>query len=287
MNTIRSIQYLILFFITMGLSGCASLWFGTPIGDHHASSVVNYLYPTAQQSPQEDTTATITHLQLPIRVGIAFVPSSDNTHLSLSEESKMVLMEQVKDKFKAYPFISKIDLIPTAYLRSQGGFENLDQVTRMFGVDVMALVSYDQMQFNDANKLSLTYWTIVGAYLFKGDQYDTQTLVDVAVYDVASRKLLFRAPGTSTIKGSSTMINYKEEARTAQLQGFGIAVSDMIPRLDHELATFKERVKTDTTVQVTNREGFSSTGGGSMDGWIAPLALAAWFSLRRRSATTA
>ena len=67
----------------------------------------------------------------------------------------------------------------------------------MFGVDIMALVSYDQIHFTDSNAMAMLYWTIVGAYLVHGDEYDIKTLLDISVFDVASRKLLFRAPGVS------------------------------------------------------------------------------------------
>ena len=50
-------------------------------------------------------------------------------------------------KFHGLPYVKSIDLIPTTYLRPNGGFENLDQVKSMFGVDVIALVAYDQIQF--------------------------------------------------------------------------------------------------------------------------------------------
>jgi len=76
-------------------------------------------------------------------------------------------MERVKTSFGALPFVGSIEVIPTEYLKPHGGFANLDQVARMFNVEVMAMVSYDQVQFNDSNAFSLLYWTIVGA---DGDQ---------------------------------------------------------------------------------------------------------------------
>ena len=175
-------------------------------------------------------------------------------------------------------------MIPTQYLRAKGGFANLEQVARMFNVEVVALLSYDQVQFNDSNALSVLYWTIVGAYIFHGDQYDIQTMVDVAVFDVASRKLLFRAPGTSQIKGSASMAGFTEQARTARVEGYGKAVDELIPRLQAELDGFRERIKNDTMAfKVENKPRYS--GGGDL-GWPgAGLALvfglAAWRARRR------
>jgi rhombotail lipoprotein len=150
----------------------------------------------------------------------------------------------------------------------------------MFNVDVIALVSYDQIQFNDTNRLAVLYWTVVGAYLVKGDQYDVQTMVDAAVFDVRSRKLLFRAPGTSQVKGSSTMAGYGKEVRGAQSDGYLQAVDQMIPALQLQLAGFRERAKSDPGIQVERRNGERGAGG---IGWPVALGLAGVaFWMRRR-----
>jgi rhombotail lipoprotein len=211
----------------------------------------------------------VTYLRPPVRVGIAFVPGSGSGAV-LSETEKLKLLERVKTSFSAHAFIGTIDIIPTTYLRPQGGFANLEQVARMFNVEVVALISYDQVQFNDTNALAVLYWTIVGAYLIHGDQYDVQTLVDASVFDVRSHKLLFRAPGTSQVKGSASMAGFSERARLARAEGYNLAVDDLLPRLQAELDQFRARLKTDTAFKVENKAGYS--GGGDL-GWLG-LALA-------------
>ena len=59
------------------------------------------------------------------------------------------LLDVVKQSFKDRPWIADIKLVPSTYLRTGGGFENMDQVARINGVDVMALVSVDQIQYTD------------------------------------------------------------------------------------------------------------------------------------------
>jgi rhombotail lipoprotein len=148
----------------------------------------------------------------------------------------------------------------------------------MFNVDVIALVSYDQIRFNDTNRLAVLYWTVVGAYLIKGDQYDVQTMVDAAVFDVRSRKLLFRAPGTSQVKGSSTLAGYSKEVRGAQSDGYAQAVEQMIPQLQAQLASFKERAKSDPGILIDRSDYRSKHGGGERGaggfGWAMALLLA-------------
>ena len=75
---------------------------------------------------------------------------------------------------------------------------------------VVALISYDQMQYADATGWSLLYWTLVGAYTVQADRYDVLTAVETAVFDVRSRQLLMRAAGTSNVKGRATLVGFSE-----------------------------------------------------------------------------
>lgn len=249
--------------LALSLVGCAS-WLSQP-GAKQAGSVVNYLYPNAEEAPQMKP--SVTYLRPPVRVGIAFVPGSGSRE-GLTEPEKEKLLERVKASFAHYSYIGNIEVIPTDYLRPRGGFANLEQVARMFNVEVMALVSYDQIQFNDTNSLSVLYWTIVGAYIIHGDQYDVQTMVDASVFDVRSHKLLFRAPGTSRIKGSASLAGFSERSRAARTEGYDKAVAELIPRLQSELQKFKVRLKSDSSYKVVNKPGYS--GGGDF-GWLSVL----------------
>jgi rhombotail lipoprotein len=264
--------------VLLALAGCAS-W-GSGKGLKQVGSVVEYLYPNAKEPPQ--LKPGITYLRPPVRVGLAFVPGSGPVS-ALPETEKIKLLERVKASFAKHEFIGNIEVIPTTYLQPKGGFANLEQVARMFNVEVVALLSYDQVQFNDTNVLSVLYWTIVGAYIVHGDQYDVQTLVDASVFDVRTNKLLFRAPGTSQVKGSASMAGFSERARAGRLEGYNKAVDDLVPKLQTELEGFKERIKTDVAFKVENKPGYS--GGGSVDGVLLALAclLAAFGYAKRRT----
>lgn len=264
--------------LAMGtLSGCAT-WF-----DKHSrvqrGTVVEYLYP---KGDRPTLAPTVPELRLPLRVGIAFVPGERFGDLSEAERDQ--LLNRIKSAFANRPYISAIEVIPSAYLRAGGGFDNLEQAARLFNVDVVTLLSYDQVQFNDSSRLSLLYWTIVGAYLVNGDQYDVNTLVDASVFDVKSRNLLFRAPGTSQIKGSSPMVKFSEASRAARSEGFSQAIDSLIPQLDKQLETFKVRVKEEKVARIVEKPGYSGShrGGDTGLAGLGLIGVAALLALARQ-----
>jgi rhombotail lipoprotein len=260
---------LLLLLLSLFLAGCA----GQQTRAH--SSVVDYLYPRQSNVVVQPSTPV---LNLPLKVGIAFVPEQSaqrgginlwagvSASAALTEEKKTELLDKVAEHFRKYEFVSEIEVIPSAYLTPGGGFANLDQIRTMYGVDVIALVSYDQVQFTDEGLLSLTYWTLVGAYIVSGEKNDTSTMMDTAVYDIASRKMLFRAPGTSNVKGRSTPVNLSEELRADSLKSFEEAAGKMTANLDTQLTNFKEKIKNQPEqVTIVHRPGYSG-GGGAFGG---------------------
>ena len=273
----RLLRYFLVCAMLAALAGCASMF------DHRAArqagSIVDYLYPNAKDAPMMQ--ASVTQLRPPVRVGIAFVPG---TSTNLSESEKQRLLERVRRAFSRHEYIGNIEIIPRGYLRAHGGFDNLDQVAKMFDVEVMALVSYDQIRFDDPNRLAVLYWTIIGAYLVNGDQYDVQTMLDAAVFDVKSRKLLFRAPGTSQVKGSATMANWGERSRNAQLEGYRRAVNQLIPQLQDQLDDFKERIKSDPGYHVANKDGYRGGGAFGWTGAAVAVLVLVIARLKRRGA---
>jgi rhombotail lipoprotein len=172
------------------------------------------------------------------------------------------LLEKVKAAFVQYDYIDRIEVIPSTYLTGGDGFNTLEQVGRLYDVDVMALVSYDQVTQSVENNAALLYWTIVGMYVIPGNENTVQTFVDTAVFDIKSRKMLFRAPGISKLEKRTTAIGIDETLAEKSMQGFDLAVTDMTKNLDDELARFKVRVKQEKIANVEHRSNYS---GGAID----------------------
>jgi rhombotail lipoprotein len=263
--------------VALLLTGCSTMWnWSGGARSGASSSLVDYLYPDGQEPP--DVEQTIPYLELPLRVGIGFVPGQAG-YGTISEATKMQLLAKVKAEFIDREYISHIEVIPDTYLRSSKGVVGMQQVARLYDVDVMALVSYDQVAVSEENPAGLLYWTIVGAYLIKATSNEVQTFVDTAVFDVDTARLLFRAPGAHTMSDRSTLVEAGEVVRKAKDESITAAMEQMTGNLAVELDRFQERVKDDPSVAKTQwRPG---SGGGAIGLWM--LGLLALIGNRTRS----
>jgi rhombotail lipoprotein len=225
------------------LAGCAA-----PETVQRRSSLSAYL--GAKAAPPTEAPAGPARLQLPLRLGIAFVPAETGQRSGslnagapanlLGAAQEQDLHKQVADLFGQKPWALSFKVIPSQYLAKGGGFHDLEQVARSFGVDVVALVSVDQLQFSNPRWYSWTYWTLVGAYMVKGDKNDTTTLVDAAVYHVPSQTFLFRAGGVGTVKGSSSWSGREDAFRQQSKESLTLAMADLSRSLDAGIASFKQ-----------------------------------------------
>jgi|RhiMethySRZTD1v2_1073278.scaffolds.fasta_scaffold314747_2 rhombotail lipoprotein len=246
------------------------------------SNALEYLYPKgAAAAPAADVT-----LKIPARVGVAFAPPASTWQETFTEEQKQALLGKVAAAFRDRPPIGSVQEIPSIYLKAGGGFEDLDRVASAFGIDLIAIVSYDQVQFSDTSAASLAYWTIVGAYIVKGEKNETRTMLDAAVFDIPSRAMLFTASGRSGVRGSATPLGAEKSLRSHSEEGFQQATDDLIAHLTTSLDAFRTQAATGTvhgpgTPAVTIVDeaaggGGSGSGGGSAGWWdAAALALLA------------
>ena len=253
------------------LTGCVG-FFGER-SHHEASSIVQFLYPNKETPFVQPSIPT---LRLPLRVGVAFVPTGfgngrggyQHVQANFTEAQKTDLMRKVAAQFRTLPFVQSIEIIPTTYLRPGGGFENLDQLRAMMGIDVIALISYDQAQTSNENEAGIAYWTIVGAYIVEAQRNSTHTLMEAVVYDIASRSLLFRAPGTSTVQHHSTLFRVDYELQQDSAKSIADASTQMTANLAQELELFKVRAKEEPqNIRIEHKPGY--TGGGALDGFFA------------------
>jgi rhombotail lipoprotein len=228
----------------------------------------------------------IPQLRIPLRVGLAFLPSNNfDATGGLDAAHQEALLERIRQRFSSRKFVAEIVVIPDYYLQGHRGFEGLEGVQRLYGVDLMALVSYDQVVHTDENNWSLGYLTIVGAYVLKGSRHDVSTLVDLAVVDPVSHSLVLRAGGTSTSHGNTTLIDAARDTRSAAADGYNAATGEMIEHFDTALTKFESDVRSgNAPVQVVRKTDAarpgSGSGGGALD-WPFVLVLLTLITFRR------
>jgi rhombotail lipoprotein len=228
----------LLLLICAACAGCAT---GTSL--QRRSSALELLYPKGKAAePPRDVV-----LQVPLRVGLAFTPSGLGDYGQLPAQQQQEILRRVGGAFKESKAVRDVEVLPSNYLRMSSGFESVDQVATALDLDVIALVSYDQLQFSDTDRLrSLAYWTVIGIHLVKGEKNQTRTLMDVVVYDISSRTLLFRGAGESVVRGSAAPIGQGEERRKASVAGFERAAEDLIVNLKASFADFSKQAATGT-----------------------------------------
>lgn len=236
--------------VGLAITGCATQSVRT------VSSLYDYLYPSGAEVT---LTPEPSALRPPLRFAVAWVPESESKGTTtvagipstaldanrggLSPERKQLLLQRLAERLAQRSLVAQAVVVPSNYLTPKGGFANLQQVRAMYGVDAIALVSFEQVQFVDEGNSSFAYWTIIGAYVVEGEKNETSTMVDAAVFDIASHKLLFRAAGTSKVKSSATPINLSQELRNNRGLGFDQAVAAMADALDAELVKYEASLR--------------------------------------------
>ena len=252
----------ILILAVLTLNACAM--FGGYHPKHtRSTSLVQFLYPKGNP-PMQDKINPV--LNLPLKVGLAFIPERSN-NASITLATKNDLLENVKAAFKAKVYVDEIIVVPEIYLQRSQGFSTLEQIKNLYQLDVIALVSYDQVVNSKDNILALSYLTIVGAYIFPGTGYEVSTLIDLAVIDIQSRSILFRAAGTS---GDKDIVaeGYKQQAyRKKQNKGFKNAMNQMQVNLMPALDQFEQRLRSkdpNDTIKVKHRKGYTGSTSYSL-----------------------
>lgn len=243
----------------LGLAGCAAM--DQKNKQRQVASVLAYLFPGKNEPPAPSSQVAV--LNVPFRVGVAFVPDTAKVEARLSETERQSLATKVREAFAAFPFVSHIETVPSLYLEAGGGFANLERIGALLNLDVIALLSYDQVQHADASGWSFLYWTGVGAYVIEGDKFEVLTAVECTVFDIRSHRLLMRAAGTDTNKGGATLVGFSEKSREARGRSFAQAMDGMIANLRTEVQAFRERAPRDPMIKLVLPPGYDPKAGAA------------------------
>ena len=102
---IRAILILVLM---AAVAGCA--YTGHSSQSRNSSSLVSFLYPNGSMPPSQNA---IPELRVPLRVGLAFLPSQRGFADSMLDAShREQLLERIRQQFADRKFVSEIVIIP-------------------------------------------------------------------------------------------------------------------------------------------------------------------------------
>jgi len=251
--------------VSLTMSGCGLLWdIPMPYPRHHASStLVGFLYDNGEPPPADETP----RLQLPLRVGLSFLPTNPGLADAPSAAEREHVLGAVRERFKALPYVTEIVIVPDYYLHTgrADGLMQLEQLSRLYKLDLYALVSYDQVTETSLRPGSFTYFTIVGAFVVRGDRHQVNTLLDLAVIDPRSRALVVRAAGTSATSGTATAVDSDAKELRLRRRGIELAATELNDNLARELTDFEERVRAGTAPVRVVKNGKAGGGTGALD----------------------
>jgi rhombotail lipoprotein len=211
-------------------------------GNHRQQAttpLVDYLYGNADPPRIESTV----ELPIPITVGLTFLPTARGAGPTAVERD--AVLQSIRERFGKLSYVRDIVIVPNYYLGSRhgNGFEELQRIAQLQRLDVIALVSYDQLSQTTENKRSLAYLTIAGAFFVRGNEQATHTLLDLAIVEPHSRALMLRAGGTSSLHQSSTAIDLEARRIRQQADGFAQATKALNDNFARELAEFETRIR--------------------------------------------
>jgi rhombotail lipoprotein len=265
--------------LSLALGGCGILGSDTCVfecgrSQRASTPLVDFLYGDGQRVPKRDEVVT---LNLPIRVGLAFLPSrSGNPNEGPTPVQRERILSSIRANFAGLPYVSEIVPVPAYYfdMSNGNGMQQLEQLARLQRLDLMALISYDQRSSTTENRRAITYLTIVGGMIFEGTHNQTQTIIDLAVVEPRGRSLVLRAGGVSSGSDSTSAIDQSHKLAKQQRVGFDQATEKLVANFRTELADFETRVRAGTAdVKVVRQSRSGGGGGGAFDAVTITLLL--------------
>ncbi|MEM1433344.1 MAG: hypothetical protein AAGG11_04760 [Pseudomonadota bacterium] len=260
--------------VSLLLSGCTLLFdlnHDRAVRHDVTQTPLHYLYPDGR--PAELATKPATQLNLPLSVGLAYVPG--DRRAALPQGISQRLLTALADQFQQQAYIASITVLPPESLRPSGGFADLELAAHLHGVDVVVLVSYDQVAYLDNTAWSLFDLTLVGSYLTQAHRGDTHTAMALIAVHVPTRRTLLTATGhdqqqrrTSLAHASGTL----REQQAVSLNQAAVA-----------LATDLHRALTDFHDQLDGQDDIQVTGAGAADPGSLLLLAGGVLWLKRRS----
>tara|TARA_R110002167_G_scaffold130988_6_gene314651 strand:- start:671 stop:1570 length:900 start_codon:yes stop_codon:yes gene_type:complete len=222
-------------------------------------------------------------LIFPATIAILMIPSPDtnmvpNSTLRLAaEELKQKLLENEK-------YINGVIVVSNSDIQEK---ITLKTLRNMYGVDIVAIISYQQDQRSSRNSfLSFLDIAIVPAYTIPSVKVTTSTVVDGKIVHIPSNAIIFRASGLNERSTHMTPVSSQENGTNEEsIEGLKASIVDLGGNVSHILSGLSEfdlsnAVSVDDVIEDSKNsedgstlegeswekvDNYKRSGGGSID----------------------
>ena len=262
----------------VSLAGCAQ-----QITRNSASKSLSKMIAPVKDSQQ---ITKKTPLALPVSVAIVTVPSADNSNRPIPNTTLRLASDKLKQQLLSHSkYVRSVAVVEQDDMR---GPISLDRVRALYGADIAILLSHQQDQrASQKGVYGLIDASIIGAFLVKGLEIKTTSVIDGKVIHIPSHAMVFRASGTDQRSSKSTSYEQNGSLTEESIDSMVAATTDFGKELARALTRFDQfdlsQAVPMSTMEAADSaaandywrqvDSYKSTGGGAFG--IIPLLICA------------
>ena len=257
------LRLLLLIMAVSMLQGCA-------MGPRFSSSqnLSSILEPVKDSLASQDKKPLV----FPAAVGILMVPPPSN-HEIPGSTLHLAAQELKKELLKNEKYVKAVSIVSASDFKEK---ITLNQISDLYGVDVLVIVSFEQDQRRVQNSvLALMNIAIVPAFIIPGVEVITSSIVDGKIVHIPSNAIIFRAGGLDERTENMTPFSAEGGGETEEsIVSLASSVSELGKNISKILAGM-EKIDPSTAVSMNNviedasRSANADSGGadGSGKNW--------------------
>jgi rhombotail lipoprotein len=210
---------------------------------HREPSALAAFLSQGQDIPVRDGSVD---LELPIRIGLAFLPPAGNTIDAVpTTDQRGIAQARVRDVMLSVPYVSEVIIVPDYYFVPgvTGGFEKMRELSHRFDFDLLAVLASDQTSYESRNFRSLGLITVLGADLWEGDVDKAVTAIELAIVEPTSRTVVMRMASGAAFGDTTTLLDDWRSSNHLRCVSFDEARVALVDDLQIRLGELRSRLE--------------------------------------------
>lgn len=177
-------------------------------------------------------------LVFPSTIAILMVPSPD-TNMVPNSTLRLAAEELKQELLKNDKYINGVIVVSNSDIKEK---ITLKTLRKMYGVDIVAIISYQQDQRSSRNSfLSFLDLAIVPAYTIPSVKVTTSTVVDGKIVHIPSNAIIFRASGLNERSTHMTPVSSQENGTNEEsIEGLKASIIDLGENVSNILTGLSE-----------------------------------------------